>query len=289
MRNPATSLRRLSQSLSINAKSLPLSWSVFFLLSVGLTAGWTLDAQAASPETAPPQLKDVLTQIDAAANRRDVKAIAQFYGANFKNSDGLTRGAMEQALTKFWERYPQLNYRTELRDWQSEGNGIVAETVTYITGITGTQASESLSMKLESTLRSRQRFEGQKIVQQDILAERTQLTSGANPPDVEVTLPEQVRIGQQFNFDVIVKEPLGDGFLLGTALEEQIKPELYTKPVDFELELLPAGGIFKVGKAPLRAENRWISAVLIRGDGMTLITQRLQVVDRPSASTKPSP
>jgi hypothetical protein len=144
-------------------------------------------------------------------------------------------------------------------------------------------------MKLESTLRSRQRFEGQKIVQQDILAERTQLTSGANPPDVEVTLPEQVRIGQQFNFDVIVKEPLGDGFLLGTALEEQIKPELYTKPVDFELELLPAGGIFKVGKAPLRAENRWISAVLIRGDGMTLITQRLQVVDRPSTSTKPSP
>ena len=285
MYNPATSLRRLSQSLSTNAKSLSWSCSVFFLLTLGLTAGWTLDAQAESPETAPPQLKDVLTQIDAAANRRDVKAIAQFYSANFKNSDGLTRASMEKVLSKFWERYSQVNYRTELRDWKSEGNGIVAETVTHITG---TQASDNLSMKLDSTLRSRQRFEGQKIVQQDILAERTQLTSGANPPVVEVNLPEQVRIGQQFNFDVIVKEPLGDGFLLGTALEEPIKPELYTKPADFELELLPAGGIFKVGKAPVRAENRWISAVLIRGDGMTLITQRLQVVDRPSTSTTKS-
>jgi hypothetical protein len=71
-------------------------------------------------------------------------------------------------------------------------------------------------------------------------------------------------------------------------VEEPIKPELYTKPAEFDLQLLPAGGIFKLGKAPMKAEDRWISAVLIRGDGMTMITQRLQVVDRPSTSTSPS-
>jgi hypothetical protein len=103
-----------------------------------------------------------------------------------------------------------------------------------------------------------------------------------------VKLPEQVRVGQEFNFDVIVNEPLGDNLLLGTALEEAIKPDLYSKPTEFDLELLPAGGIFKVGKAPLRPEDRLISAVLIRGDGMIMVTQRLQVVDRPTASTTPS-
>jgi hypothetical protein len=285
MHNPATSLCQLSQSVRSKAKSRSLDWSVFFLLTVGVTAAWAGVAQAESPETAPPQLKDTLTQIDAAANRRDAQGVMQFYGANFKNSDGLTRASMEQALSQLWKRYPQLTYRTQLKDWKTEGNAIVAETVT---SITGTQTSGSATMKLESTMRSRQRFESQKIVQQEILAERTQLTSGANPPNVQVNLPERVGVGQEFNFDVIVKEPLGDNLLLGTALEEAIKPELYTKEPKFKLDLLPAGGIFKLGKAPNAKEDHWISAVLIRGDGMTMVTQRLKVVDRASASTAPS-
>jgi hypothetical protein len=278
MYNPVTSLSRLSQLLTTKANSRSLGWSVLFLLTLGLTVGWASIAQAEKPETAPPQLKDTLTQIDTAANRRDIQGLMQFYGANFKNSDGLNRRAMEQALNQLWKRYSQLTYRTELKDWKSEGNAIVAETVT---SITGTQASQGTTTKLESTLRSRQRFENQKIVQQDILAERTQVGSGAKPPSVKVNLPEQIGVGQEFNFDVIVSEPLGDNLLLGTAVEESIKPELYTKPSNFKLELLPAGGIFKVGKAPQKPEGRWVSAVLIRGDGMTMVTQRLQIVNRP--------
>jgi len=283
MSNPVTSMLRLSQSLTSIAKSLRLSWSVLFLVTVGLTVGWARIAQAESPETAPPQIKDILTQIDAAANRRDVKGVMQFYGGNFKNSDGLNRGSMEKALAQLWQRYPQLNYRTELKDWKSEGNAIVAETVTYITG---TKPSDGMALKLESTMRSRQRIENQKIAQQEILGERTQQMSGANPPSIDVQLPEQVRPGQAFNFDVIVKEPLGDNLLLGAALEDPIKPDLYTKPSDFKLDLLPAGGIFKQGKAPTKAEDHWLSAVLVRKDGMTMVTQRLQVVDRPTTSTK---
>lgn len=240
-------------------------------------------AQAESPETAPPQLKDILTRIDTAANRRDVQGVMQFYGGNFKNSDGLSRGSMQKALSQLWQRYSQLNYRTELKDWKSEGNGIVAETVTHITG---TKPSNGTTLKLESTLRSRQRIENQKIVQQEILGERTQQMSGANPPTIDVQLPEQVRPGQPFNFDVIVKEPLGDNLLLGAALEDTIKPELYTKPSEFKLDLLAAGGIFKLGKAPTKPQDHWLSAVLVRKDGMTMVTQRLQVVDRPATSSK---
>lgn len=282
MRNLANSLHRFSQSLSAKTKSVSFNWSVLFLLTVGLTAGLTEKVQAERPESAPPQLKDTLTQIDAAANRQDLQSVMQFYGESFKNSDGLTRTLLEQTLRQLWERYPQLTYRTELQDWKTEGNAIVAETVTTVTG---TQANDGTNVKLESTLRSRQRFENQKIVQQEILDERTQITSGPNPPTVEVQLPEEVRVGQSFNFDVIVQEPLGDNILLGAALEEPIKPELYSQPTNFELELLSAGGIFKLGKAPLQEEDRWISAVLVRGDGITIVTERLNIVIRPSASS----
>ncbi|MBD2016669.1 nuclear transport factor 2 family protein [Microcoleus sp. FACHB-53] len=283
MHNPVSSMQKRSQSLISFAKSLRVSWSVLFVLSLGLTMGWARIVQAESPETAPPQLKDMLTQIDAAANRRDVPGVMQFYGGNFKHSDGLTRGSMEKAISQLWQRYSQLNYRTELKDWKSEGNGVVAETVTYITG---TKPSNGTTLKLESTMRSRQRIENQKIVQQEILAERTQQMSGTNPPHIEVQLPEQVRPGQSFSFDVIVKEPLGDSLLLGGALEDTIKPDLYAKPSEFKLDLLPAGGIFKMGKAPTKPQDHWLSAVLVRKDGMTMVTQRLQVVNGSSTSRK---
>ena len=283
MHNPVTSMQKRSQCLKSFAKSLPVSWSVLFVLTVGLTMGWARIVQAESPETAPPQLKDILTQIDAAANRRDVPGVMQFYGGNFKHSDGLTRASMEKAISQLWQRYSQVNYRTELKDWKSEGNGMVAETVTYITG---TKTSNGTTVKLESTLRSRQRIENQKIVQQEILGERTQQMSGANPPKIDVQLPEQVRPGQTFNFDVIVKEPLGESLLLGAALEDTIKPDLYAKPSEFKLDLLPAGGIFKMGKAPTKPQDHWISAVLVRKDGMTMVTQRLQVVNGAPPSTK---
>jgi len=285
MPNLETSLSQLPQALTAKTKSRLPRWSALFVLSLGLTIGLANIAQAQSPEAAPPQLKELLTQIDAAANRKDAQAVTQFYGDNFKNSDGLTRSAMEKALTQLWQRYPELNYRTEIKNWKNENNGLVAETVTHITG---TRQSDGMTLKLESTLRSRQRIENQKIVQQEILAERTKQISGANPPTVEVQLPEQVRPGQQFSFDVIVKEPLGDDLLLGAAVQDTIKPELFTKPSDFKLDLLPAGGIFKLGKAPIKPENHWLSAVLVRKGGLTMVTQRLQVADRPSAATKSS-
>ncbi|NEN94117.1 MAG: nuclear transport factor 2 family protein [Moorea sp. SIO3I7] len=275
MTNPATLLQRLSQSFTTKVKSISLDWSVFVLLTAGLTLGSPLKAQADSPETAPPQLKDTLSQIDRFANGKDVEGLLGFYSANFTNSDGLSRQLMAEALTQLWQRYPLLNYRTELTDWQQEGNAIVAETVTYITS----NEQDASKTKFESTLRSRQRFENQKIVNSTILAERSQITSGANPPKLTVKLPEQVRIGQRFNFDAIVTEPLGDDLLLGVAIEESVSSKRYTNPTEIDLESLAAGGIFKVGRAPLLPEDRWISAILIRGDGMIMITRRLHVVE----------
>lgn len=231
-------------------------------------------ARAETPETAPDQLKNALQQIDAAANSRNLQGVLQFYGKNFKGADGLTRQSLSTALSEFWKRFQTLSYRTDLQSWTTEGNAIVAETVTYITG---TQRLDGRKLDLSATLRSRQRYEGGKIVQQEILTEHNQLSSGQNPPTLEIKLPETVRVGQQFNFDAIVQEPLGDDLLLGAAVEESVGVDGYVKATPIELELLPAGGIFKLGRAPYTEDNHWISAVILRGDGLSAITQRLQV------------
>ena len=231
--------------------------------------------QAQTPANAPAELTKLLTEIDAAANRRDVKAVMAFYGDNFTHSDGLNSQNMEKALTQLWQRYPSLNYRTEIKSWKAEGSAIVAETVTTIAG---THTKEGRDLNLKATIRSQQRFEGQKIVKQEILAEQTQLSYGKNPPTIQVNLPEQVKVGEEYHFDAIVKEPIGDDILIGTGLEEPITEKTIFNPSEVELELLNSGGIFKVGKAPATPNNRWVSAVLMRQGGITTVTVRLRVV-----------
>lgn len=234
---------------------------------------------------APPQLTNLLSQIDAAANQRNIDTVMQFYSPNFTHSDGLTRQNIAQALTELWQRYPQLKYQTQLQSWRPQGNAIIAQTVT---NITGAQPQKNRALLLSATITSRQRYENGRIVSQEILSERSQIKAGTQPPTVEVKLPQQVKPGQQYNFDAIVQEPLGDDYLLGAVVEEPIKPLSYLQPSKIDLELLPAGGLFKLGQAPAQPNDLWISAVLIRGDGMTLVTQRLNVVglNRP-ATQKP--
>ncbi len=240
-------------------------------LSCGFNPGLV---RAESPETAPVELKTALTQIDTAANKQNLQGVLQYYSSNFANSDGLTRSTLEQALTQLWKRYPNLTYKTELTSWKKEGAGLTAETSTHIVG---TQKVGDREYKLDSTLRARQKFENQKIVSQEILSEHSQIKSGTNPPTVAINLPEVVKPGQSFNFDAIVQEPIGNDLLLGTALEEAVKPDGYVNPTTADLELLSSGGIFKVGRAPANAGNRWLSAILVRYDGMTIVTQRLRV------------
>ncbi|KAF3884968.1 MULTISPECIES: Cif family virulence factor [Nostocales] len=246
------------------------------LLAFGLLTSLKC-AQASTVPNAPAEVQNLLTQVDTAASRGDLKGVIQFYSPNFTHSDGLTRPSMEKALTSLWHRYSKLKYTTQLQSWKAEGNAIVAETVTNITGM---PSATSNNMALNATIRSRQRIAGGKIVRQDILSERTLLTSGAKPPQIELKLPQQVKVGQQYNLDAIVQEPLGDDYLLGAALEEPIKPEKYLTPTQVDLELLSSGGIFKIGRAPMVPGSQWISAVVMRGGGTTMITQRLQVVNR---------
>ncbi|MDY6896537.1 MAG: nuclear transport factor 2 family protein [Cyanobacteriota bacterium] len=266
-------------------------WAILFILTLGLSTSWkpveanvpqdtSLRARlllAQRSRNAPASLRTLLAQVDAAANRRDVNGVMNFYSPRFVHGDGLNRSSMSKALTSLWNRYPSLRYTTKVESWRNQGNTIVADTVTNIVGLPSANKNK---LGMNATIKSRQRIVNGKIIRQDILSERTQLSSGINPPKVNINLPEKLKAGQRYYFDAIVDEPLGDDFLLGAALDEPVQPGKYLKPTPVNLELLSAGGIFKVGRAPTTPGNQWISAVLVRGNGVTMITQRVQVVGR---------
>ncbi|MDY7002560.1 MAG: nuclear transport factor 2 family protein [Cyanobacteriota bacterium] len=260
-----------------------LSTTLFSSLLLGLTvsSGIVLSPNltlAQDRDKTPDELTDILKKIDRAASRQDLEDVMDFYSNDFTNSDGLNRENLSEALSKFWQLYQSVEYRTEVKSWETDGDAIVAETVTYITGI---QEMNDRNIRLKSTITSQQRYEDQKIVEQEILAERNQLTSGKNPPTINVNLPEEVEVGEKYNFDVIVAEPLGEQIMIGAAWKEPINENSYNfESANFKLELLPSGGIFKIGEATENSEDRWLSAVLMRKGGITISTYRLKVLDK---------
>ena len=60
-------------------------------------------------------------------------------------------------------------------------------------------------------------------------------------------------------------------------IEERTGSDRYINPTTLELEPLPAGGIYKLVTAPRLADNHWLSAILVRGDGITMVTRRVNI------------
>lgn len=300
------SIRTLPSIVSQLGRPLKTVRPSFGQLGLGLSTAWlctlamgalpqAADAETTTPtpvqnaqpdaaNAAPTALAEQIAQVDMAANQQDLTKLVGFYSPNFTSGDGLNRQTLKQVIATFWEDYQDLSYKTELVAWEKNAQGYIVETKTTITG---TQTLEQGPVKLQSTLHSRQHWVDQQITKQDILAERSQLTSGRKPPKVQVNLPQEVGVGEKFEFDVIVDEPLGDNPLLGLALEEPITMENYLNQPELKLELLPAGGLFKVGTAGNKPTSEWISAILVQDGGMTIISQRLNVVPK-SKSAKQS-
>lgn len=251
-------------------KKLVYSSLVLLCLQVNLVT----PVKAASPEDAPDELKEIIQRIEDAANDKDLNKLMEFHSLEFQNSDGLNKESLSQALANFWQRYPAVRYKTQLQSWEKVDDQIVAETLTTIQG---KEVVDGRTINLDAQIESRQYFQDEKLIRQEIISEKSQITSGDKPPTITVNLPETVKIGQEYNFDVILQEPLGNEVLLGAAIEEKTGSDRYLQPSKFELDLLSSGGIFKLVKAPDTTDSRWLSAILIQADGINVVTQRVKV------------
>jgi len=227
---------------------------------------------------APQGLVSAIANLDSAASKRDLAAVMKFFPDDFTHGDGLSKQKLRESLEALWQKYKDIQYRTEIVKVEPKGDTYRVETITKITG---TQGQGESQFKLIATMNSVQVFQNKgdtwQIARQEILSEKSSLISGEKPPIVEIRLPEIIGIGRQYALDAIVTEPLGASLLLGAVVEEKVNATNYIKDATVDLEALRSGGIFKIGQAPYSEGDRWISVVLVRENGISINSQRLRV------------
>lgn len=255
-----------------NKQTFKLLIALFVTFGTWGLAGNSLKAQ--TTQDVSEELAEIITEIETAANEQNLDRLIKYYDPKFTNEDGLTIDSIKASLEKIWSTYPDLTYKTTINSTSQKGDELIAETETILAG---SQTTQGRVVNLESNIKSRQYFRDEKLVRQEIISEQTKLTTGDRPPQVKVNIPETVKIGEKYNFDAIVTEPLDENVLLGAAIEEKTSSNLYLNPSTIELEPLSAGGIFKVVTAPRLKDNHWLSAIIVRGDGITMVTKRVRI------------
>lgn len=249
------------------------------MAALGLTAGvFPRLAQADSPvlaQAAPAEVQSMLTDLEAATSDRNLDAVMAFYSESFSSDTGFDYAQLRQTLEALWQQYPDISYDIELLSWQADGPGLyILETRTLVTG---KQALSDRVLTLTADVTSRQRLENGQIAYQETLTETSRLASGSNPPMLQVQLPETLSPGQTYSFDTIVVEPLEEQSLMGVAVEEGVTSTDFFEPRPVVFDILSAGGLYKIGTAPAEPDNRWVSTVVIREDGMVVETRRVRV------------
>ncbi|MFP4222242.1 MAG: nuclear transport factor 2 family protein [Phormidium sp.] len=252
-----------------------LSSLIFGAIASGLTSTLVaVPSWANSPDSAPSELQNLLESIDTTSTEGDIDGLMDFYSNDFDHADGLSRDEFRTSLEQLWQRFPNLRYDTEILSWEETANGYEVETET---SIVGRQARDLPDTELQGTVRSRQTYENEQIVSQEILEEEIRILSGDNPPNVQVNLPLEASVDSRYNFDLIVEEPLGDDLILGAAMQERISRNTHLNPNALELEPLNAGGLFKVGQAEDGAGDYWVSGAIVRQGGITIVSRRMRV------------
>ncbi len=225
-----------------------------------------------------PELRDTIGAIDQVASSRNLEKLTTFFAPTFQTSDGMNLEQLRAGLSALWSRYNQMEYRTTIDRWVQKDQDYIITTTTLIRGL---KPKEPGDFTLEAQISSEQTYSRRgnqwQIVSQRILTESSTLRSGEDPPQVELRLPPEIGVGRNYTFDAIVKQPLGNSFVLGATLDEPVNSTNYLKDRSVNLMPLKAGGIFKIGSAPFQPGSRWISAILVQEGGITIVSQRMKV------------
>ncbi len=220
----------------------------------------------------PPELEAALETLIEAANARQLDGVINQFAPDFRHEDGLTLEDTRLAIRDLWARHAELNYSAVIDRWdEAERTAVITTT---LSGLTTT------GYRLEGELIVENQYNNKWYIQSQVVrSEVLQLSTGEAPPSLTLNVPTAVRLGEIYDIEAILEEPIGDRLVLGAIIEQQVAPSAYREvSTVFPLEPLRAGGIFRRAEAPFLPDSLWLGVMLVSNGGITIQEQRLRAL-----------
>ena len=130
--------------------------------------------------------------------------------------------------------------------------------------------------KLESNYNFIFNLENGLIKQSNIKNNLTTIRSDNNQIDINISIPDKVLTGSNYDIDIIVNKPLEETIIAG-GIKEYEEGKLLNQSIP--LEPLVTGGIFKVSRAPLIPGIQIWTGIIAHPSGLVSFTKTVNIVE----------
>ena len=130
--------------------------------------------------------------------------------------------------------------------------------------------------KLESNFNFLFNLENGLIKQSNIKNHLTTIRSDNNQIDINISIPDKVLTGSNYDIDIIVNNPLEETIIAG-GIKEYKEGKLLNQSIP--LEPLATGGIFKVSRAPLIPGIQIWTGIIAHPIGLVSFTKTVDIVE----------
>ncbi len=197
-------------------------------------------------------------------NNRNFDALDKYF-------DNKEKIKFENKLRKIVNEFPDLKWL--IKESNSKNN----QKQVLDINLTGTKFINGKKFILDSNFNFLFHFNNGKIKDSSITNHLTTIRNDKNSIDLNISIPNKVLTGSNYNLDIILNEPLDEIMIAGGIKEYQIDTFFDQKVI---LEPLPTGGIFKVTRAPLNPGTQIWTGLIAHPRGIISFTKSVDIVDK---------
>lgn len=256
---------------------------------------------------ADKDVTDFIEKMVKYSNEHKLDKLKAMYASSFISGDGLNKDEVFKLITSAWAAYPNLTYKSEIKNIRSNDNFATVQSRDTADGITTAKSEiasdtgilESLS---DNTIYLQKFGKDWKIVSDRVDYEKTSIRYGsAKNLNIDFYAPEQVHAGEEYTATINAKLPENVLAIAAIAKDPLVLPE--PKHEELFRQIPNDYGILeRVMKANLTNNNEIASASIglsefsngntmyseIRITGIALLMQRVNVIPK-STYVPPAP
>ena len=221
-------------------------------------------SQSRELKNARNEVKDVFIKQDEYTNNHELDKLSSIYAENFINADGFAKKIYFKLIKDTWETYPDIIYKTEIRDIRIDG--VFATIQTYETALATTH-EQSDTVDAYGELRSEanslyylQKFGNKwQITAEQVLDEKSQLKYGdARFIKMDLSAPKIVNAGDEYTASLDIDLLEGENAIASIENQEIIHP--VGKPKETFRNITEQNELERVFKANLKNINEYATA-----------------------------